>query len=185
MTTIILLNGASSSGKSSLAKAIQRKAAQPFVHVAMDAFLEMLPPGTFGHPDYYRFEETQQDGHRVTIVQSGPVLLRLLAGMRAAAAAMAAEGNNVILDDVLFDDPAQTLADYESRFAPYRFIRVGVHAPLEVLERRERDRGDRVIGLSRHQFSHVHRGMRYDMDVDTAAASPEECAAQIVAAFGL
>ncbi|GHD58475.1 hypothetical protein GCM10017083_41490 [Thalassobaculum fulvum] len=43
---IVLLNGAGSAGKSSIARALQAIAATPLLHMQMDAFLEMLPAAT-------------------------------------------------------------------------------------------------------------------------------------------
>ena len=40
---VIVLNGVGSLGKSSTAKAIRAIAAKPFLHVSMDAFIDMLP----------------------------------------------------------------------------------------------------------------------------------------------
>ena len=40
---VIILNGIGSVGKSSMAKALQAITSKPFLHVAMDAFLDMLP----------------------------------------------------------------------------------------------------------------------------------------------
>ena len=40
---IIFLNGTSSSGKSSIAKALQNLLETPFLHVSADDFLSMLP----------------------------------------------------------------------------------------------------------------------------------------------
>ncbi|MES0110599.1 hypothetical protein NKK46_13045 [Mesorhizobium sp. M0013] len=41
---IVLLNGVGSAGKSSIARALQTIATEPFLHVQMDAFIDMLPP---------------------------------------------------------------------------------------------------------------------------------------------
>jgi chloramphenicol 3-O phosphotransferase len=60
-----------------------------------------------------------------------------------------------------------------------------VLAPLDVLEARERARGDRMIGLAHRQFRHVHSGLRYDLAVDTAKATAAECAELIRREFGL
>jgi chloramphenicol 3-O phosphotransferase len=54
-----------------------------------------------------------------------------------------------------------------------------------VLEARERARGDRLIGLARWQLDRVHVGVAYDLEIDTTAASPLECARMIKAAFDL
>jgi chloramphenicol 3-O phosphotransferase len=43
MSHIIILNGVGSAGKSSIARALQDIAMQPYLHVPMDAFLDMLP----------------------------------------------------------------------------------------------------------------------------------------------
>ena len=58
-------------------------------------------------------------------------------------------------------------------------------APLDVLETRERERGDRLIGLARWQFDRIHRGKRYDLEIDTSNATPAECAETIKRTFGL
>jgi chloramphenicol 3-O phosphotransferase len=103
-------------------------------------------------------------------------------GMRRAIAAMAAEGNNLIVDDVM---QASDRAEYAALLAAFAVFWVGVLAPLDVLEARERQRGDRLIGLARWQYDRVHKGMRYDLEVDTSTAAPLECARLIKERFGL
>ena len=180
---IILINGVSSVGKGSVSKALQRVASRPMLHVQMDAFLEMMPPGSFGDPQGYVFETRTDDGQPVTAVHGGPIMDAALRGMRGAVAAMAEAGNDLVVDEVLWD-PEQ-LADYRRRLAPYAFHIVALHAPLEVIEQRERQRGDRVLGLARWQYDKVHSGMTYDLELDTSAATPDELAARIKQAFGL
>ena len=58
---------------------------------------------------------------------------------------------------------------------------VGVHCQLEILEERERNRGDRQIGLARWQFDRVHRYGAYDFTLDTSLLSPEQGAEQLIA----
>lgn len=57
-TYIIILNGVGSVGKSSTARAIQTIITMPFLHVAMDTFIDMLPERMFGHPEGLMFEKT-------------------------------------------------------------------------------------------------------------------------------
>ncbi len=52
-------------------------------------------------------------------------------------------------------------------------------------EARERRRGDRMIGLARWQFDRVHRGMAYDLELETSRATAMECAEAIKARFAL
>jgi chloramphenicol 3-O phosphotransferase len=95
---------------------------------------------------------------------------------------MAAEGNDMIVDDVLFADGMQ---EYRKLLSRFDLRCVGILAPLEVLERREAERGDRIIGLARWQFDHVHQGVNYDLKIDSSVSSPMECAAQIRMAFNM
>ena len=100
MSTVVLLNGVGSVGKTSTAKALQRIAARPMLHVSMDVFLEMLPPGAFGNPDYYRFETSMQDGAPITAVHSGPMMQRLTHGMRRAVTGPWRLGPGVVVGSV-------------------------------------------------------------------------------------
>ena len=179
---IVLLNGVGSSGKSSIAKALQTITTEPFLHVQMDAFLEMLPAALQDHPDGLAYETTQIDGKPQVVIKTGPVGAQTLRGMRHAIAAMAAEGNYLIVDEVLLGDEK---AEYADLLAPFNLILVGVFAPLDVLEARERQRSDRMIGLARWQYDQVHKDMRYDLEIDTNGSTPMECAELITQKFGL
>ncbi|HKY95325.1 MAG TPA: chloramphenicol phosphotransferase [Kiloniellales bacterium] len=180
--TVVLLNGVGSVGKGSVAKALQEVTREPFLHVAMDAFLDMLPPAYWDHDEGLRFVPRSLDGETAIEVTSGAVSERLLAGMRLAVRALAEAGNNVIVDEVA---ERAAMAEYERLLAPFRLYRVALMAPLAVLEERERARGDRMLGLARWQVAHLHEGQRYDLEVDTSAMTPLQCAEKIRAAFGL
>ncbi|MEM7424973.1 MAG: chloramphenicol phosphotransferase [Pseudomonadota bacterium] len=185
---IILLNGAGSAGKSSIARALQEIATAPFLHVEMDVFLAMVPEALQDHPDGLSFETKLEDDRPSVFAKTGPVAERVLSGMRRSVAELARAGNNLIVDDVLFGNAGvhgDTFADYQSLLAPHVFHIVGVFAPLEVLEARERRRGDRLVGLARWQHTRVHEGFTYDLSVDAGTASPGDCARVIKETFGL
>lgn len=61
---------------------------------------------------------------------------------------------------------------------------VGVHCPLEELERREKKRGNRGRGRARLQFDQVHAQAIYDVKIDTSVLSTEECASAIADYMG-
>jgi chloramphenicol 3-O phosphotransferase len=179
---IVLLNGVGSVGKSSIAKALQELASAPFLHVEMDAFLNMMPERSIGQAEGLVFETIEADGKPSVVITSGPVAERTFRGMRHAVAAMAAQGNDLIVDDVMLGDAG---ADYAAVLAGFEVFRVGVFASLEVLEERERRRGDRMIGLARWQYDRVHQGMTYDLEVDAGVMTALDCAKLIKEKFGL
>ena len=163
--TIIFLNGVSSAGKTSIARALQTSLDKPYLHVAIDNFEEMLPDryaegGVFAWP---------------------AVFSRMLTGMHRSFAALAGAGNNLIIDHVMVhrDGWASSLADCLTLLAPYRVYFIGVRCPLDELLRREQQRGDRFIGTAARQFPLVHLHELYDLEVDTSQASAAVCAEQI------
>ena len=111
----------------------------------------------------------------------GPVGQRLAAGMRVALAAFARTGNDVLVDDVFIE--RAWLDGWRRELDGIDWLLVGVMAPAHVLEERERARGNRVAGEARAQVDLIHRGIEYDLTVDTARQSPEECARAILAAL--
>ena len=152
----------------------------------MDAFLEMMPEKYLSHPDGLNFEQYSEAGHILTKAQSGKIAERVLSGMRASIVALADAGNNLIVDDVLFgntkDGDAVALSEYQRLLRDHDLCMVGVYASLDVLEERERVRGDRMVGLARWQFERVHVGMPYNLRVHTDEATPEQCAKHILEA---
>jgi chloramphenicol 3-O phosphotransferase len=179
---VVVLNGVGSAGKGSIAKALQGIARRPLLHVAMDAFLDMLPERLFDRPDGLVFRPRDQAGPPVVDIHVGPVAERCFRGMRHAIAALAAQGNDMIVDEVM---TAAEWTEYRALLTPYRAVTVGVMAPLEILEQRERARGDRLIGLARGQFDRLHQGIAYDLVVDTSRATAVDCARRIRDAFDL
>ena len=180
---VIILNGVGSVGKSSTARALQTIVARPFLHVAMDAFIDMLPAAMLDHRDGLMLETIERRGQPSVRVRSGPVVERAMRGMRRAVAAMAAAGNDLIVDEVMMGP--EKARDYRLLMGGFEVRLVGLFAPLEVLEARERRRGDRRLGLARWQYGRVHRGMVYDLRIDAGQTTPLETAERIRDAFGL
>ncbi len=183
LTKIIVLNGIGSAGKTSAARELQKITKLPFLHVQGDSFLEMLPPRLFGHPDGIIFKQSREDANASIEIQMGDAVARLLSGFRHSVAALAAQGNSLIVDDVMLEAADQEL--YYQALSQFDLRFVALHASLEVLEQRERDRKDRLIGLARWHFDRVHLGIRYDLEIDTANMTSSEIAAQIAKAFEL
>jgi chloramphenicol 3-O phosphotransferase len=60
---------------------------------------------------------------------------------------------------------------------------IGVTCSLDVLEMRERARGDRVIGRARGLAEVVHSFCSYDVMVDTGAMTTEACGRKVLEAL--
>ena len=151
-------------------------------------------------PRYYRGADTGRQGERdaftalgVELVTTslpgappsvaarfGPVFRHILDAMAPAVRALVDGGNAVIFDHVLHDQ-----AMYEScrkAFAGLDVFAIGVTCPLEILEARERERGDRVLGRARGLVDVVHTFQSYDVMIDTGSTPTGACVSTIMRA---
>ena len=180
---IILLNGTSSAGKTTIAQALQEVMEAPYLHTGIDQFLiEHLPKRLLVYSD--GVDPQAADGWLAVFrddalaeVRIGPLGYEYLAGMYRAIAAFAAAGLNVIVDDVIYDERVLGLA--VEILPPEQVFFVGIRCLLEVAERREIERGNRARGGARTFHPLVHRHAVYDCEVDSAASTPPACAREI------
>lgn len=87
---------------------------------------------------------------------------------------------DIVLDLVLRDD-AEFSACLQVLASRPTFI-IGVWSPLDVLEERERSRGDRGFGMARSQFGHSAYDREYSLKLDTSTVTPDE-GARIIREF--
>ncbi len=160
--TTIFLNGTSSAGKTSIAKALQATLEEPYLYFSADIRKGMLP------------------GYREGLGWSvEEILSKLRYGYYGCISALSACGNYVIADQAV--ERPEWMVQCAETLAPTRTFLIGVRCPLDVAENRERERGDRTLGLVKEQFDVVHQLGIYDLEVDSSAWTPEECAEQIKA----
>jgi chloramphenicol 3-O phosphotransferase len=156
----IVLHGPTSGGKSSLAKALQDSASVPAFHVALDAFVTMSRRRDMRTP------EEQLQAYHIHCDNLRSTLARLIETQF-----------EVIADLVLRDE--NELRDSLRVLERRPLYLVGVRAPLEVLEERERRRADRGTGMAREQSAHPAFSRNYDLVIDTSKHSPEDGALAI------
>lgn len=178
MAKVVILNGTSSAGKTSLAKAIQRLAKGPLLRVSMDDFLEMMPPRFANDAEAFSFQLVPGAEPAEVEIGTGPYGAALMRGMRSSVAALADQGLDLVVDDVMLEAGDQD--HYREVLSAHAPIFVAVRCALETAEQRERDRGDRDIGQARWQFTRVHAGRTYDLEIQTDDASPDDCARQVL-----
>jgi len=153
----LVLNGPSSSGKSTIALALRRQLGKWSAILALDDYYGMLSP---------------QCENNWRVFQA------LNAALFASARTLSESGFSVILDTVF---ERQECVELCRRMLPAASVYfVGLQCPLDELRRREAQRKDRAIGLADSQFERVHSFCTYDVIVDTFCDSPDACASRII-----
>lgn len=176
---ILLLNGTSSAGKTSLAKALQRRWPRPLLAVGIDTVVFALPGRWLDPPGWHEVFVYTGSGDDLRIT-AGPLGDRLVAGLHGSVAALAAEGFDVVVDHVLLS--ADWVAGAARAWSGHAVLSVGVRCPLAEVVRREAARADRTLGQARAQFTAVHAHAGYDTEVDTSLADPDDCATRVATA---
>lgn len=184
---IIFLNGSSSAGKTTLAIMLQQLLDVPYQHIALDQFRDGMPgkfrglnspPGTPGELGL-NVVPVEKDGERVTEIRFGAHGEQILRGMRRAIAAFAREGNNVIIDDILFKK--EYLLNYAAVLDGLEAWFIGVRCSLAVVNERETKRIGRFPGTATSHYHEVHaHDAGYDLEVDTTSSTPRECVERII-----
>lgn len=148
---MILLNGASSSGKTSIARAVQAQIDQPFWHYSFDHLRDggVLPLNRVrsGDFDWASLREGVFEGFDLSL----PALLL--------------PGNNLIVEHII--ETRDRMTRLLGLLDGFDVFFVGVHCPLGELERREKARGDRRLGDARRDFHTIHNHAVYDLELDS------------------
>ncbi len=173
---VILLNGTSSSGKSTLTQALQARL--PFVRMGIDDFIWQRVPSSWYDAVGTLLRGSRDDQAPVEYADEPKKLFR---AYHRAVRACVTEGLGVVVDDAivnreLLDDWAKALDGIDVFF-------VGVHCAAEELILRERARGDRAPGMAVGGIKRMHAHAVYDLEVDSTATVPSALATQILEAI--
>ena len=173
---ILFLQGASSAGKSTLARLLQRRLDEYWWRLEADDITHMQPTWQLGS-----FWQPSPEERTHPSWEMDARLRQWLAGYWGCLAAIAKTGSDVIavggwLQTSWLLDLADTIDGIDA-------LCVGVYCPLEELEKREAERGDREIGYARSQYDVVHTHAPYDVEVDTSEIAMDEAADRIKAAL--
>ncbi|MBA0051110.1 chloramphenicol phosphotransferase CPT [Streptomyces sp. AJS327] len=172
-TQVIVLNGGSSSGKSGIIRCLQGVLPDPWLALGTDTLVGAMPVSLRTSGDGIAFGA---DGE----VAVGPEFRTLEAAWIEGVAAMARAGARVLVDEV-FLGGAYSQRRWRDSLGELRVLWVGVRCDGAVAADREAARGDRTPGMAASQADLVHRGVAYDLEVDTTRVEAMECARTIAA----
>lgn len=182
---MILINGPSSAGKSTLVNALHDhlSSSSPYARVAFDDFLQHM--NTRYYPRLY-VETVRGDVNRLVsrgydgkagweYVYDSPDRCRLvfnehgtalMKGLHRGWKAHLECGTSLVIDAFLQDEEwARDLM--EQIQCAESILMVGAYCDVDELARREKERGDRPLGLARRSSELVHtHGLRYDITVN-------------------
>ena len=161
MKRVILLNGPSSSGKSTLADSLQtliyEQRKERYEIVSIDTYMRKVL--TTDEPIY------EDD------------VFEISADICTDAMNVLQTCDGVIIDHVITSERIdRQLAE---SLHTYRLYRVHVTCPLSILQEREKQRGDRFIGSAQASAEYLYPKDGYDITVDTHAMSADACALHI------
>jgi chloramphenicol 3-O phosphotransferase len=163
--SIILVNGASSAGKSTLCRALQDALELPFWHYSIDHFR-----GTGVLP----WKRIDQGDFAWTALRPA-----FFDGFHRCLPALASAGNHLIVEHIV--ETKAWMRDLVALLSPFDVFFIGVHCPLDELVRREAARGDRPLGDARRDFQTVHTFGTYDLEIDATRPIEENVALSIAA----
>lgn len=191
--TVIILNGPSAAGKSSIQKELQTlMMPNLWIKVGIDNLFDAPMPNitpenmhVWLSPNPIRWVETTKDAKDNTIITlfTGEQGDKVAYGMNSAIAAYAQNGSNVIVDYIAYKK--EWLDDLRTKLRAIKTHYVQVQVPLEVLEAREAARGTSPKGHARSHVNTVFWNMTYDLKVDGGVMSAHEIAQTIKDHFKL
>lgn len=179
---VIIINGGSSAGKTSMSLAFQNMVSEPYFLLGIDMYWFAMPPKEIDletvTPQYYQwYQEKSEDGLEYFRILPGKYLNESMLARYKSMAAYLERGLNVIADEVFWT--RDWLVESLRIFEPYTCYYVGIYCSDEELSRREVQRGDRYLGWARGSQIYSHKDAIYDLTIDNTFKTPEECAQEI------
>jgi len=185
--TVIILNGPSAAGKSSIQKEFQHlMMPQLWIKLGIDnLFDKPMPDITMENLSFWQQENAirwvtttyDQDNNNVITLFTGKEGELVAYGMNSAIAAYAQAGCCCIVDYIAYKK--EWLDDLRSKLKDIKVYWVKVSLPLEVIEQREAARGTSPKGHARSHYDKVHWDIKYDFEINSSLKTAVEIAKEI------
>ena len=185
MQKVILLNGPSSAGKTSIANKLQEANKYNFMQIGIDKVISMMPDhlndwtGKQSTEGFWWQINLDKNGNTYSKIMLGEFAEKVSNSFFSMTKALLDDGHNVIIDEVCLDQKkAKNWQKILNNFDTYY---IGIIANLKELEKREKIRGDRMIGSARSQVEIVHTvGFKYNLMIDTTENTINESSKMIL-----
>lgn len=175
---VVILNGVPRSGKTSIARALERLETG-WVNFGVDAWMSRV------EPERLPSIGLRPGGERPDLEA---VVREDYAALWGEVRARAATGQNVVVDVGLhasYAHPYDAWQAAQIALGEVATFWVGVRCPIsEVAARRARSGMVAPLEILRRWEVAVHSGHLYDLELETQLTSPEDCAARVCAALG-
>jgi chloramphenicol 3-O phosphotransferase len=186
---VVFVNGASSAGKTSLIKAMQRLAPVPYLHVGLDHCFATVPErwagggqGPFQAEGFaYRQFRPGRDGLPRAGISYGPDGAAIMSAYRRSLVTLVEQGCRLAVDEMLLD--ADIGADYVRLLQSFDVQYVLMTASPDCLEARCVARNYQP-GFGRwSMIAGDHLPRPYDIEYSSQSRTPAECAAELVSGW--
>jgi chloramphenicol 3-O phosphotransferase len=176
--SVVILNGSSSAGKSSVAVALQAlwsRRGECWVIFGWDDFVPRLPARWRGVPGAIGDRSAEGVSYRVVsgtgaplhaVLVPGRVGRQMLRAYHRAVAAIALGGVNVLVEEVMIS--SEEWLDWADALRGLDVTWIGVRCDAEIAAARETARGDRYPGLARGTSELVHAHAEYAFEIDAS-----------------
>lgn len=185
--TVIILNGPSASGKSSIQKEFQfLMMPNLWIKLGIDTLFDKpMPDITLENISFFQSQNSirwitmtnDQDNNPVMTLFTGEQGDKVAYGMNSAIAAYAQQGCNIIVDYIAYKK--EWIDDLHRKLKGIKTMYVKINIPLSTLEEREITRATSPKGHARSHYNTVHWNIKYDLEVDSHNDSAITIAQQI------
>lgn len=162
---IIILNGVSSSGKTTLAKTIQDHSPIPLYRLDIDDFILMSPE---------KFNDYENGVFSVQYAFASKFfnVVKLYSDL----------GFDLVVPYMFFKN-SETLQAFKVLLKDYPVFVANIFCPVEELEKREAKRGNRKIGSAKEQLALLETDFKNSLTIDNFKNTNDLCAEMIIKAF--
>lgn len=185
MNRIIILNGASSVGKTSVARELQYLLGPKYLYISIDHFIDMLSPEVCNlsvcnknflkeTEGFYAFQLPDKT-YEIKVATLGK---KLLNDTYKSIEALLKENWNIIFTVV---EPLKLqVLEIKERFKNYNPYLIYLYASEDIIIKREKSRGDRLISHTINLIRKYNSQDSHDLKLDTSKEDPNSIAQTII-----